>query len=60
MKFPVPDKIRSFLIKAAVIAGVPCGVWCLGILHFVIFPEKVFLALFSAAVLFSLIAASFF
>ena len=60
MKFSVPDKIRSVLIKALLAAAIPGGIWCLGILCFVVFPEKVFLALFSAAVLFSLIAASFF
>ena len=56
MKIFFPDKIRSFLIKAALVAAVPCGVWCFGILYFVIFPEKFFPALSSAAVLFLLIA----
>ena len=60
MKFSVPDKIRSVLIKVLLAAAIPGGIWCLGSLCFVVFPEKVFLALFSAAVLFSLIAASFF
>ena len=60
MKIPFPDKLRSFLIKVLLAAAIPCGIWCLGILHFVIFPEKISLALSSAAVLFLLIGASCF
>ena len=53
-------KIRSILIKTALAASVPCGIWCWGILHFVIFPQSVFASAVSAAGLFLLIAVACF
>ena len=50
----VRKKINRIFIKTALLASVPCGIWCWGILYFVIFPESVILSVLSALFLFLL------
>lgn len=56
----VRKKLRSIFVKTALIAAVPCGIWCWGILYFVIFPDSVVLSVLSALLLFLLLGAACF
>lgn len=56
----VRSKIRSIFIRIALLASCPCGIWCWGILYFVIFPESAVLSVLSAIFLFLLVGAACF